>query len=252
MGSQRAAGRLSCARMTVLLSTERLTRRFAARHGAEDVSVCLNEGEIVGLAGLNGAGKSTTLAMLAGVLRPTSGKVMVAGKNLFRDHLSRRRIGFAPDHPPLYPELTVREYLDFSASLRGLKNAAARKAVDRVMERSRLNDVGRRLIRTLSRGYQQRVGLAQALVHDPSILLLDEPTEGLDQEQTAHFRQLIADGPQSRTVLLSTHQMDVIAGLCNRLLILHEGRLVSDTPLDSETTAELQSLFATAVDKEAG
>ncbi len=237
--------------MTVLLSTENLTRRFAARHGAEDVSVCLHEGEIVGLAGLNGAGKSTTLAMLAGVLRPTSGKVLVDGQNLFRHHLSRRRIGFAPDRPPLYPELSVREYLDFSASLRGLKNSAAKGAVERVMERTRLTDVGRRLIRTLSRGFQQRVGLAQALVHEPAILLLDEPTEGLDQEQTAHFRQLIAEARESRTVLLSTHQMDVIAGLCNRLLILHEGRLVADIPLGNESTGELQSIFTTAIGKEA-
>ena len=237
--------------MTVLLSTENLTRRFASRHGVEGLSLTLKKGEIVGLAGLNGAGKSTTLAMMAGVLRPDRGSVLAGGRDILRHPSTRRMIGFAPDRPPLYPELTVREYLDFSAALRGLRGGAARQAVDRVMEHVRLGDVARRVIRTLSRGYQQRVGLAQALVHEPGVLLLDEPTDGLDPRQTEHFRGLVRGQAESGAALLSTHQMDVIAGLCTRLLILHEGRLVSDTPLGDEPSSVLQAAFTAATGAEA-
>ena len=230
--------------MTPLLTTENLTRRFASRLGVEALSLSLGPGDIVGLAGLNGAGKSTTLAMMAGVLRPTRGQVLVGGRSIVRDRRARRLVGFAPDRAPLYPELTVREYLDFSAALNGLSGDGMKQAVVQVMERTRLAGVQRRLIRTLSRGYQQRVGLAQALVHHPEVLLLDEPTDGLDPQQTAHFRELVRDQAGHGAVLLSTHQMDVIAGLCNRLLILHDGRLVTDMALDDEPSAHLQALFA--------
>ena len=235
--------------MTPLLTTEDLTRRFASRLGVEGLSLSLEHGDIVGLAGLNGAGKSTTLAMMAGVLRPSRGQVLVRGRSIVRDRRARRLVGFAPDRAPLYPELTVREYLDFSARLHGLSGDDVKQAVLRVMERTRLDEVQRRLIRTLSRGYQQRVGLA--LVHHPEVLLLDEPTDGLDPQQTAHFRELVRDEAEHGAVLLSTHQMDVIAGLCNRLQILHDGRLVTDMALDDEPSARLQALFAAATGTEA-
>jgi len=237
--------------MTPLLTTENLTRRFASRRGVEALSLSLGHGDIVGLAGLNGAGKSTTLAMMAGVLRPSRGQVLVGGRSIVRDRRARRLVGFAPDRAPLYPELTVREYLDFSAGLNGLSGDDMKQAVLQVMERTRLDGVQRRLIRTLSRGYQQRVGLAQALVHHPEVLLLDEPTDGLDPQQTAHFRELVRDQAGRGAVLLSTHQMDVIAGLCNRLLVLHDGRLVTDVALDDEPSTHLQALFAEVTGTEA-
>lgn len=237
--------------MTALLTTEHLSRRFAARRCVDDFALTLQPGDIVGLAGLNGAGKSTTLSMLAGALRPTRGRVLVKGRDLLSNPLARRDIGFAPDRAPLYPELTVREYLDYSAALRGLSGKTAIRAVDGVIEDCQLGKSARRLIRPLSRGLQQRVGLAQALVHRPSVLLLDEPTEGLDPQQAAGFRQLVSGRAAAGAILLSTHQLDVIAGLCNRLVVLHEGRQVLDLPLGGETTAQLHTIFARATGTEA-
>ena len=237
--------------MAALLQTEHLSRRFASRRGVDDFTLTLRAGDIVGLAGLNGAGKSTTLSMLAGALRPTRGRVLVNGRDLLRNPVARRDIGFAPDKPPLYPELTVREYLDYTAALRGLGGKAAVRAVDEVLDDCRLGASSQRLIRPLSRGMQQRVGLAQALVHRPSVLLLDEPTEGLDPQQAESFRHLVSGRASTGAILLSTHQLDVISGLCNRLVVLHEGRQVLDLRLAGETTTQLKTIFAEATGTEA-
>ena len=232
--------------MTALLHTENLSRRFPGNRGVADFSVTLEAGDILGLVGLNGAGKTTTLAMLAGVLRPSSGRVLVENLDVRRGE-ARRRIGFAPDQTPLYPELTVIETLKYSAALYGLSGKAAAEASQRVMTDWGLTDVARRVVRTLSRGYRQRLGLARALVHRPTIALLDEPTEGLDPRQTAGFRDRITEHAGEGAVLLSTHQMEVIAGLCNRLLILHDGRVVHAQRLGNESGVELHALLTDAI-----
>jgi len=237
--------------MVALLHAENLSRHYARHRGVDDFTLKLERGDIVGLAGLNGAGKSTTLAMLAGVLRPSRGRVVAEGRDVHRDTKARLTIGFAPDQPPLYPELTVREYLTYCAALHDLKGQAAREAVLNVIHTCQLDDAASRLIRPLSRGFRQRVGLAQALVHSPPVLLLDEPSEGLDPHQVTRFRSLITDHARHGAVLLSTHQLDVIAGLCNRLMILHRGRVVLDQPLADESSTELHALFAGVTGEEA-
>ena len=230
--------------MVALLHAENLSRRYARHRGVEAFTLRLARGDIVGLAGLNGAGKSTTLAMLAGVLRPSHGHVIVDGRDVHRDPRARLGLGFAPDQPPLYPELTVREYLSYCAALHGLDGQTAKDAVQAVLESCQLEEVASRLIRPLSRGFRQRVGLAQALVHRPPVLLLDEPSDGLDPQQVTRFRSLVSEHATDGAVLLSTHQLDVIAGLCNRLMILHDGRVVMDRPLENESSTELHALFA--------
>lgn len=237
--------------MTALLQTQNLSRRFPGNRGVSDISLTLEKGDILGLAGLNGAGKSTTLAMLAGVLRPASGEVLMEGRDLHRHAAARRRIGFAPDQAPLYPELTVLETLNYAAALYGLSGKNAAEAVRNVMADWELTEVARRVVRTLSRGYRQRLGLARALVHSPAVALLDEPTEGLDPHQSAGFRRLIARHALEGAVIMSTHQMEVIAGLCNRLVILHEGRILDTRELGNESAAELHSLFTAAIGRDA-
>ena len=237
--------------MTALLSAEHLSRQYASHRGVRDFSMALGTGDLVGLAGLNGAGKSTTLAMLAGVLRPTGGRVLVRGRDVFGDVHARRELGFAPDSPPVYPELTVREYLGYAAALHGLERKEIDRATDRVLEDWQLRDSADRLIRALSHGFRQRVGLAQACIHRPAVLLLDEPTEGLDPQQVGHFRRLMTRHAATGAALVSTHQLDFIAGLCNRLLVLHEGRIVREQPLRGESAAELREIFRSTTGAEA-
>jgi ABC-2 type transport system ATP-binding protein len=237
--------------MAALLSTEHLSRDFGSRRGVDGFALTLDKGDIVGLAGLNGAGKSTTLAMLAGVLRPTRGRVLVSGRDLFRDAGARADVGFAPDNPPLYAELTIREYLRFSAALRGLKGPQINAAVRRMLDDWVLGETADRLIRSLSRGYRQRLGLAQALIHRPPVLLLDEPTQGLDPQQVERFRELMTAEASAGAVLLSTHRLDVIAGFCNRLMVLHDGQVVHQQELAGESAARLHALFASATGTEA-
>ena len=198
----------------------------------DDISFTVARGEIVGLLGPNGAGKSTTMRVLSGFLPANSGTVRVAGFDVFYEsEEARRRIGYMPENNPLHPEMRVREYLKFRARLKGLGWGRARERVTTVMEQCGLADVGRRVIGQLSKGYRQRVGLADALVHDPELIILDEPTIGLDPHQIRAVRALIKSLAGKHTVLISTHILPEVEMMCGRVLIMFNGRvLASDTP----------------------
>src|SRR5689334_2149019 len=219
-----------------MIEVENLTKRYAGRTAVSGISFTVNRGEIVGLLGPNGAGKSTTMRILSCFLPATSGTVRVGGRDVFHDSTEvRRRIGYMPENNPLHGEMRVREYLKFRARLKGLGRQRSRERVDVVMEQCGLTDVSKRIIGQLSKGYKQRVGLADALVHEPDLIILDEPTAGLDPNQIRSVRQLIKDLAGKHTVLLSTHILPEVEMTCNRVLILHEGRvLADDTPRNLE------------------
>ena len=209
-----------------------MTKRYAGRTAVAGISFTVGRGEIVGLLGPNGAGKSTTMRILSCFMPATSGTVRVAGYDVFHESEEvRRRIGFMPENNPLYPEMRVREYLKFRARLKGLGWGRSRERVDTVMEQCGLTEVRRRIIGQLSKGYRQRVGLADALVHEPELIILDEPTIGLDPNQIRSVRQLIKSLAGKHTVLLSTHILPEVEMMCSRMLIMFEGRiLAADTP----------------------
>src|SRR5277367_2388219 len=209
-----------------------LTKRYAGRTAVAGVSFTVARGEIVGLLGPNGAGKSTTMRILSSFMPATSGTVRVAGFDVFHQSEEvRRRIGFMPENNPLYPEMRVREYLKFRARLKGLGWRRSRERVDTVMEQYGLTDVQKRIIGQLSKGYRQRVGLADALVHEPELIILDEPTIGLDPNQIRSVRQLIKSLAGKHTVMISTHILPEAEMMCSRMLIMFEGKiLAADTP----------------------
>jgi len=219
--------------MPPLLEVDKLERRDGPRLRVAGVSFTVQRGEVVGLLGLNGAGKSTTLQAIAGVLAPSAGTIRIDGYNVAREpRRAKASLGFLPERPPLYPELTVDEYLRFAARLRGLPGARVAAAVDVAKTRCGLGAVGRRLIQQLSKGYQQRVGLAQAIVHDPPLILLDEPSSGLDPAQAQEIRRLIAGLGEAHGVIFSSHLLDEVQRVCRRVEVLHEGRHVAGFATD--------------------
>jgi ABC-2 type transport system ATP-binding protein len=215
-----------------MIAVTDLTKRYAGRTAVAGISFTVARGEIVGLLGPNGAGKSTTMRILSCFLPATSGTVRVAGFDVFhQSNEVRRRIGYMPENNPLYPEMRVREYLKFRARLKGLNRRRSRERVTTVMEQCGLTEVGRRIIGQLSKGYRQRVGLADALVHEPEMIILDEPTLGLDPHQIRAVRLLIKSLAQKHTVLISTHILPEAEMTCNRMLIMYDGKiLAADTP----------------------
>jgi ABC-2 type transport system ATP-binding protein len=222
-----------------MLEVEDLTKRYAGRAAVSGLSFTVGRGEIVGLLGPNGAGKSTTLRILAGFLTASSGSVRIAGFDAQRQSDEvRRRIGYMPENNPLYPEMRVREYLKFRARLKGLSRGQSRERVSVVTEQFGLGEVSRKLIGHLSKGFRQRVGLADTIVHDPDLIILDEPTIGLDPTQIRAVRQLIKDLGRQHTVVLSTHILPEAEMTCQRVLILHLGRIVAEG-----APAELQQLM---------
>jgi ABC-2 type transport system ATP-binding protein len=213
-----------------MIEAQHLTRRYGEFTAVDDVSFAIEPGEIVGLLGHNGAGKTTIMKMLTGYLEPSSGGVAVDGVNVEADPLAvQRALGYLPESLPLYPELSVVDYLEYAASLRGVDAAAA---VSRAIEATELGSKALEPINTLSRGFKQRVGVAQAILHEPKFLILDEPTNGLDPSQTQHMRALIKQLAQSATVILSTHIMQEVDAICGRAIILRGGELVLDERLD--------------------
>src|SRR5277367_2497756 len=217
---------------SAMIEVSNLTKRYAGRTAVAGVSFTVARGEIVGLLGPNGAGKSTTMRILSSFMPATSGTVRVAGFDVFHQSEEvRRRIGYMPENNPLYLEMRVREYLKFRARLKGLGWRKSRERVAIVMEQCGLTDVGRRVIGQLSKGYRQRVGLADALVHEPELIILDEPTIGLDPHQIRSVRQLIKSLGGKHTVLISTHILPEAEMMCSRMLIMFEGKiLAADTP----------------------
>ncbi len=214
-----------------------LVKRYAGRTAVAGISFQVARGEILGLLGPNGAGKSTIIRVLAGYLPATSGTVRVAGFDVFYESAEvRRRIGYMPENNPLHLEMRVREYLKFRAQLKGLARPALRSRIDTVMEQCALTDVSRKIIGQLSKGYRQRVGLADALVHDPELIILDEPTIGLDPRQIRSVRQVIKNLAGSHTVVLSTHLLPEVEMTCSRVVILNEGKILA-----ADTAENLQN-----------
>lgn len=211
-----------------------LTKKYGSFTAVDAASFTIQTGEIVGFLGPNGAGKTTTMKMLTGILKPTSGTAEINGFDVLTDPESvRKEIGFLPENNPLYLDLTVNEYLDYSARISGVKPSDVAGRMDNMIQLCGLESVHRKIIGTLSKGYRQRVGLAQALVHNPSVLILDEPTTGLDPNQILEIRDLILNLGREKTVLLSTHILQEVEAICSRVLIINEGEIVADgTPSD--------------------
>lgn len=216
----------------LMIEVENLTKRYSGHAAVSNISFTVGRGEIVGLLGPNGAGKSTTMRILACYLPATSGTVRVAGLDVYHHSEEvRRRIGYMPENNPLHYDMRVREYLKFRARLKGLGRRRSRERVDVVMEQCDLTHVSRRIIGQLSKGYRQRVGLADALVHEPELIILDEPTIGLDPHQIRAVRQLIKSLARDHTVLISTHILPEAEMTCNRMVIMYEGSiLAADSP----------------------
>ena len=211
-----------------MVQVESLTKRYGRHTAVADVSFTVNAGEVVGLLGPNGAGKSTIMRILSCYLSATSGTVRVAGLDVCdRSEEVRRRIGYMPENNPLHHDMRVREYLKFRARLKGLSVAESRRRVDQVTEECGLSEVSLKVIGTLSKGYRQRVGLADALVHEPDLIVLDEPTIGLDPHQIRSVREMIRSFERRRTVLLSSHILPEVEATCTRVLIMYEGRIVA-------------------------
>lgn len=211
-----------------MIEAQSLTRRYGDFTAVQDISFSVGEGEIVGMLGPNGAGKTTTIRMITGFLPPTEGRVTVAGKDLFEaPREARRQLGYLPENVALYNEMRVEEYLAYRARLEGMPRADARDAIGDAVERCLLTDVSGQIIGTLSKGYRQRVGLATAILHKPSVLVLDEPTVGLDPKQIIAIRDLIRSLGRERTLLLSTHILPEVELLCNRVMIIDRGRIVA-------------------------
>jgi ABC-2 type transport system ATP-binding protein len=212
-----------------MIQVDHLTKRYGPKTAIDDVSFTVEKGEVLAFLGPNGAGKTTTMRILTGSLPATSGTAKVAGFDCFDQPMEVKRvIGYLPETPPLYTEMTVTEYLTFVGRIKGLASSQLRGALDQVMGRLALIEVRGRLIRNLSRGFQQRVGLAQALVHNPPVLILDEPTTGLDPKQIIEIRELIKELAGSHTIILSTHILPEATAVARRVVIIHEGRIVAE------------------------
>jgi len=217
-----------------MIEVENLTKRYGPVTAVRDVSFNVAPGEIVGFLGPNGAGKTTAMRILACFMPATGGSARVAGYDVFTQSMEvRRRIGYLPENVPLYSDMRVEPYLEFVAEIKGVPRAARRRQVGEVMERCLIADVQNRLIGTLSKGYRQRVGIAQAIVNDPHVLILDEPTIGLDPKQITEIRSLIKSLAGAHTVILSTHILPEVSMVCSGVIIIHKGAIVAQGPIDT-------------------
>ncbi|UCE84634.1 MAG: ABC transporter ATP-binding protein [Deltaproteobacteria bacterium] len=236
-----------------MIEARELTKRYGDLTAVDSVSFEIQRGEVVGFLGVNGAGKTTTMRMLTGFLPATDGTALIAGHDIFGEPLAARRaVGYLPEAPPLYPEMDVEGYLAYVAALKDVPRGARREAVERAVTRCGLSEVRRRVIGNLSKGFRQRVGLAQAIVHEPPVLILDEPTVGLDPTQIREIRSLIAElaspreGETQQAVILSTHILPEVEAICRRVILIHEGRKVVDGSVEALTSeyGTLDQMFA--------
>jgi ABC-2 type transport system ATP-binding protein len=223
-----------------VIEVQHLTKQYGPVTAVNDVSFKVEKGEILGFLGPNGAGKTTTMRILTGYMPPTDGKALVAGYDVLEQPLeAKRRTGYLPETPPLYPDMTVHDYLSFCARIKGVPKSDRTTRIAATMERTRITDVAKRHCAKLSKGYRQRVGLAQALLHNPEVLILDEPTAGLDPKQIIETRNLIKELAGDHTVVLSTHILSEVSQTCGRVVIINKGRVVA-----VDTTENLSSGLA--------
>src|ERR1700731_773712 len=217
-----------------MITVKELTKRYARNTAVDHISFEVAKGQIVGFLGPNGAGKTTTMRMLTGFLSPTSGGATVAGYDVLEQPLEvKKRIGYLPESPPLYPEMEVHEYLTFVGRLKGIPSSDVARRVNEVSERCAIGDVRTKLISKLSKGYRQRVGLAQAIIHNPEVLILDEPTSGLDPKQINETRDLIKSLAGDHTIILSTHILSEVEQICQQVIIISKGKLVATDTVDN-------------------
>jgi len=227
-----------------MIQVENVTKDYGQFRAIDDISFTVNKGDIMGFLGPNGAGKTTVMRMLTCFFPPTQGKLMVAGYNCFEESLNvRKKIGYLPERVPLYADMTVSDYLGFVAGIKGMRSKEVKGKVAQVMDDCGLADVNGKLISDISRGYRQRVGIAQALVNDPEVLILDEPTVGLDPQQIKGIRKLIKDLAGRHTVILSTHILPEVSILCNRVVVINKGTVVAVDSLDNLVSASSDKMF---------
>ncbi|MDF7811075.1 gliding motility-associated ABC transporter ATP-binding subunit GldA [Hymenobacter sp. YC55] len=237
-----------------MVEVQHLSKTFGAQTAVNDISFAVGKGEILGFLGPNGAGKSTTMKMATGYLPPSAGTVLIEGYDVLTAPLEvRRRVGYLPEHNPLYLDMYVHEYLEFIGSVHGLRGSELRRRVPQLVDRVGLGREQNKQIGALSKGYRQRVGLAQALIHDPGVLILDEPTTGLDPNQIGEIRNLIRELGQDKTVIFSTHILPEVAALCSRAVIINRGQLVADSPVSelgarAKTETVIRAEFEQAID----
>ena len=217
-----------------MIKVESLSKTYGERLAVDDISFKIEQGEIVGFLGPNGAGKTTTMRAITGYLIPTEGEVWVADCNVRNDPLqARQHIGYLPETIPLYTDMTTRAYLSFAAKLRGLDSKAAQRRIDEVVEVCQLEEYLDVLTGKLSKGFRQRVGLAQAIIHDPEVLILDEPTVGIDPLQVVQTKEMIKELGRKRTILLSTHILPEVSLICERVIVIHQGRIVAEDSIEN-------------------
>ena len=230
----------------ITIDVKNVSKSFGPHRAVQSLSFSVKRGEIVGFLGPNGAGKTTTMRLLTSYYTPDTGQILIDGiDNSQQDIQTRRSIGYLPENNPLYEDLLVREYLDFIADLRGMSGKERKENTDRTVEEAGLREVYHRPIHELSKGYHQRVGLAAAIIHRPSILILDEPTEGLDPNQRISMRDLVKSLGQERTVLVTTHVMQEVETTCERVLVINQGHLVADSPVEEllQLTPGLRKIY---------
>jgi len=214
-----------------MIEVQRLTKTYGSVRAIDEVTFTVERGQVLGFLGPNGAGKTTTMRILAGFLPPSAGTARIAGIDVVQNSLAaRRRIGYLPENVPLYPEMTVSDYLGFVAAIKRMPAARGKQRLPIVLDQCGLESVARTIIGKLSKGYRQRVGLAQAMIHDPEVLILDEPTVGLDPHQIIEVRELVKSLAGSRTVILSTHILPEVEQICDRVVILPRGRVIAEDP----------------------
>ena len=218
----------------ILISVDHVSRYYGNDCAVNDISFSVHRGEVLGFLGPNGAGKSTTMQMICGVLSASTGQITVAGHDMFESpKVAKKHLGFLPEKPPLYQDLNVDEYLCYAGLLRGIGKTELKEAVAYSKQRCGLSESGKRLINNLSKGFQQRVGIAQAIIHSPAVVILDEPTSGLDPNQILEIRELISELGNDHSVILSTHILPEVQSVCDRVLIINQGKLVLDERVDN-------------------
>ncbi len=240
--------------MSAMLEISHLVKKFGSLVAVDDVSFTVPAGEVLGFLGPNGAGKLTTMKMITGFLAPTSGTAIVCGHDILTEPLSaKRQIGYLPEGAPAYPDMSAGEFLDFVAHIRGLRGAEARKRIAHIAELINIADVLHQPIETLSKGYRRRVGVAQALLHDPAVVILDEPTDGLDPNQKHEMRAIIREMSPDKAIIISTHLLEEVEAICSRAIIIARGRILADgTPAELAARSRYHNAVRLALPASAG